>query len=109
MATSSSPAPARSPTSCATSEDKLGFKRVRGDTFGYLQRSFAGCVCEVDQREAREVGEKAVQYASWRGRRLGRDPPHRDYAVDYPLIRWRRSPARRGRWRTISSTQPAMT
>ena len=38
-------------------------KRVRGDTFGYLQRSFLGCVSDVDQREAREVGEKAVQYA----------------------------------------------
>ena len=31
--------------------------RVRGDTFGYLQRSFLGCVSDVDQREAREVGE----------------------------------------------------
>lgn len=41
----------------------LGYKRVRGDTFGYLQRSFAGIVSAVDQREAREVGEKAVQYA----------------------------------------------
>ena len=39
--------------------------RVRGDTFGYLQRCFLGCVSDVDQREAREVGEKAVQYAHW--------------------------------------------
>jgi len=38
---------------------------VRGDTFGYLQRSFVGCVSDVDAREAREVGEKAVQYALW--------------------------------------------
>ena len=44
---------------------KLQLKRVRGDTLGYLQRSFAGCVSDVDQREAREVGEKAVQYAMW--------------------------------------------
>jgi 6-phosphofructokinase 1 len=36
---------------------------VRGDTFGYLQRSFMGCVSDVDQREAREVGEKALQFA----------------------------------------------
>ena len=42
---------------------KTGIKRVRGDTFGYLQRSFVGCVSDVDQREAREVGEKAVQFA----------------------------------------------
>ena len=72
---------------CEEVKSKLGMKRVRGDTFGYLQRSFAGCVSDVDQREAREVGEKAVQYAVARGadgsvaiRRVA------DYAVDYPLI-----------------------
>ena len=42
---------------------KLGIKRVRGDTFGYLQRSFIGSVCDVDQREPREAGEKVVQFA----------------------------------------------
>jgi ATP-dependent phosphofructokinase / diphosphate-dependent phosphofructokinase len=50
---------------CEEIKDKLGLKRVRGDTFGYLQRSFVGCVSDVDQREAREVGEKAVQFAMW--------------------------------------------
>ena len=50
---------------CEEVKNKLGIKRVRGDTFGYLQRSFVGCVSDVDQREAREVGEKAVQYAMW--------------------------------------------
>ena len=50
---------------CDAIKAKLGIKRVRGDTFGYLQRSFAGCVSDVDQREAREVGEKAVQFALW--------------------------------------------
>jgi len=72
---------------CEEIKGRLGIKRVRGDTFGYLQRSFAGCVSDVDQREAREVGEKAVQYAMWEGRngsvsirRIG------NYAVDYPLI-----------------------
>lgn len=45
--------------------DKLQIKRVRADTFGYLQRSFIGCVSDVDQQEAREVGEKAAQYAIW--------------------------------------------
>jgi 6-phosphofructokinase 1 len=71
---------------CEEVKSKLGIKRVRGDTFGYLQRSFSGCVSDVDQREAREVGEKAVQYALARGdgsvaiRRVA------DYAVDYPLI-----------------------
>jgi len=37
--------------------------RVRADTFGYLQRSFAGYASPVDQREARMVGRKAVEYA----------------------------------------------
>lgn len=44
---------------------KLKIKRVRSDTFGYLQRSFLGCVSDVDQREAREVGERAAHYAIW--------------------------------------------
>ncbi len=44
-------------------KDKLSAKRVRADTFGYLQRSFAGLRSEVDAREARWCGRKAVQYA----------------------------------------------
>jgi 6-phosphofructokinase len=73
-------------TLCAVIKARLGIKRVRGDTFGYLQRSFLGCVSDVDQREAREVGEKAVQFAMGdRGegsvtlRRVGA------YGVDYQL------------------------
>jgi 6-phosphofructokinase len=72
---------------CEEVKTKLRISRVRGDTFGYLQRSFVGCVSKVDQREAREVGEKAVQYAlqgvgngSVAIQRVG------NYAVDYPLI-----------------------
>jgi len=67
-------------------KDKLGYKRVRGDTFGYVQRSFLGCVSDVDQREAREVGEKAVQYAL-SGAGDGSVTIHRcgDYAVEYRL------------------------
>ncbi|MCL2647352.1 MAG: 6-phosphofructokinase [Phycisphaerales bacterium] len=37
--------------------------RVRGDTFGYLQRSFPTIVSETDAPEARECGRLAVQYA----------------------------------------------
>jgi len=37
--------------------------RVRADTFGYLQRSFAGYASEVDRKEARLAGRKAVEYA----------------------------------------------
>lgn len=50
---------------CDLIRDKLQIKRVRSDTFGYLQRSFLGCVSDVDQREAREVGERAAHYAIW--------------------------------------------
>lgn len=64
----------------------LNIKRVRSDTFGYLQRSFFGCVSDVDQHEAREVGEKAVQFALLQDmdgsvtiQRTG------SYAVDYQL------------------------
>jgi len=67
-------------------KNDLKIKRVRADTLGYLQRSFLGCVSEVDQFEAREVGEKAAQYAIWHSkdgsvaiRRTG------DYSVEYFL------------------------
>lgn len=72
---------------CDEIKNKLGIKRVRGDTFGYLQRSFMGCVSDVDQREAREVGEKAVQYAMW-GNRDGSVAIKRTgfYSVDYQLV-----------------------
>jgi ATP-dependent phosphofructokinase / diphosphate-dependent phosphofructokinase len=45
-------------------KDKLKIKRVRADTFGYLQRSFAGMQSTVDAREARLCGRYAVQYAA---------------------------------------------
>jgi len=72
---------------CEEIKEKLGIKRVRGDTFGYLQRSFIGCVSDVDQREAREVGEKAVQFAMW-GDRDGSVVIRRTgfYSVDYELL-----------------------
>ncbi len=72
---------------CEEIKSKLKIKRVRGDTFGYLQRSFIGCVSDIDQREAREVGEKAVQYAMW-GDRDGSVAIKRTgfYSVDYELL-----------------------
>jgi ATP-dependent phosphofructokinase / diphosphate-dependent phosphofructokinase len=42
---------------------KTPISRVRADTFGYLQRSFAGCISEVDAQEAFEVGLRAVECA----------------------------------------------
>lgn len=38
--------------------------RVRADTFGYLQRSFAGLVSENDATEARAAGAKAAELAT---------------------------------------------
>ncbi len=42
-------------------KDKLKIKRVRADTFGYLQRSFAGLQSPVDAAEARRCGNEAVK------------------------------------------------
>ena len=65
---------------------KLKIKRVRADTLGYTQRSYLGVVSDVDAHEAREVGEKAAQFAIWHdqdgsitikrtGQLFGRLPP----------------------------------
>ena len=63
-----------------------GKLRVRADTFGYLQRSFPGCVSEVDAREARMVGEMAVKYSmdekNVEGSVAMRRLPGRDYRVE---------------------------
>jgi 6-phosphofructokinase 1 len=49
-------------------KNKLGAKlqkklRVRADTFGYLQRSFVGCVSVPDQQEARGSARAAAEHA----------------------------------------------
>jgi 6-phosphofructokinase len=65
--------------------NKLGAKRVRADTFGYLQRSFAGLQSEVDVREARWCGRHAVQYAMQEQSgsvAIGRTGSGKDYAVE---------------------------
>ncbi|MGM0608700.1 MAG: 6-phosphofructokinase [Candidatus Muiribacteriota bacterium] len=68
-------------------KEKLPIKRVRSDTYGYLQRSFMDCVSNVDAQEAREVGEKAAQFALW----LNIDGSivikrKANYSVDYELV-----------------------
>ncbi|MBW7996567.1 MAG: 6-phosphofructokinase [Candidatus Glassbacteria bacterium] len=68
---------------------KMKIKRVRCDTFGYLQRCFPTIVSETDAAEARRVGEEAVR-AAVNGRyegsiaikRLGNEP----YEVDYEVV-----------------------
>ena len=66
---------------------KLKIKRVRADTLGYAQRSYLGVVSDVDAHEAREVGEKAAQFAIWHDvdgsitiQRTG------NYSVDYKIV-----------------------
>lgn len=44
-------------------KNKLRVKRVRADTFGYLQRSFVGFQSPVDVDEARACGREAVKLA----------------------------------------------
>lgn len=66
----------------------LNIKRVRSDTFGYLQRCFMGCRSDRDANEAREVGEKAVHYAMFDnvdGSVVIRRPVL-DYSVEYDLV-----------------------
>jgi len=64
---------------------KLKVSRVRADTFGYLQRSYAGLQSAVDVEEARWCGRHAVQFAmdedngSVAIRRTGNG---KDYAVE---------------------------
>jgi 6-phosphofructokinase 1 len=63
--------------------------RVRADTWGYIQRSFPGCVSQIDAIEARMVGEKAVEFSAKPGaegsvamRRVGTGG---QYKIDYFL------------------------
>ena len=70
-------------------KNKTRIPRVRADTFGYLQRSFAGCVSEVDAREAFEAGATAVREAI-RGDVDGsiaiKRKPGKKYAVEFKRV-----------------------
>ena len=44
-------------------KSKADIKRVRADTFGYLQRSFPGVASKTDQKEAFAAGQCAVRAA----------------------------------------------
>ncbi len=60
--------------------------RLRADTFGYMQRSFPGAVSKVDSMEARQVGRKAVEFATHAdvdGSVVIVRAPGRGYAVEY--------------------------
>jgi 6-phosphofructokinase 1 len=70
-------------------KSKTRIKRVRADTFGYLQRSYAGCVSRIDAREAFMVGKTAVNEAL-AGNRDGsiaiKRKPGKKYAVEFKRV-----------------------
>lgn len=63
--------------------------RVRADTFGYLQRSFAGLVSDADASEARQAGREAAG-AALAGERSGsiaiQRTSDKPYKVAYKLV-----------------------
>ncbi len=61
--------------------------KVRADTFGYIQRSFAGAVSAVDAHEACAVAEAAVQFSRQKEFRSGSAAIIRtgEYSVEYQL------------------------
>jgi len=69
----------------AQAKAKVGIKRIRADTFGYLQRSFAGLQSPIDADEARRCGRQAVLYAMTENSgsvAIKRIASGKDYAVE---------------------------
>ena len=64
---------------------KCGIKRVRADTFGYLQRSFPGVVSETDREEAFLAGAAAVRAALESGENKGTIGIVREDAKSYKV------------------------
>jgi len=70
-------------------KNRTSITRVRADTFGYLQRSFAGCVSETDAREAFGVGAAAVKEAVGENRDGSiaiKRKPGKAYAVEFRRV-----------------------
>jgi len=71
-------------------KEQAGIKRVRADTFGYLQRSFPGIASASDAMEARLVGVAAVQAAVCDGIRSGsieiKRKPTKKYGVSFEVV-----------------------
>ncbi len=65
-------------------------RRVRADTFGYLQRSFPGIASKADSEEARAVGREAVKAALSGDHASGsiaiRRKPGKDYEIYYEVV-----------------------
>lgn len=73
----------------AVIRQRLKVKRVRADTFGFIQRCFVGIASETDAREARLVGSEAVKAATGGRFRSGTVTinrlPGTTYQVDYAI------------------------
>lgn len=71
-------------------KERAGIKRVRADTFGYLQRSFPGVASETDSQEALAVGAAAVSAAAEANIQSGsiaiKRKPGKRYAVDLEVV-----------------------
>lgn len=71
-------------------KEQAGIKRVRADTFGYLQRSFPGIASATDALEARLVGVAAVQAAVCEEMSSGsvaiKRKATKKYAVDFEVV-----------------------
>ena len=69
---------------------RTGIRRVRADTFGYLQRSFPGVASELDAAEARTAGSTAVVLALCGGERDGSvaivRKPGKSYRVEFKRV-----------------------
>jgi 6-phosphofructokinase 1 len=71
-------------------KEQAGIKRVRADTFGYLQRSFPGIASPNDALEARLAGVAAVQAAVCDEVSSGsiaiKRKPTKKYGVDFEVV-----------------------
>ena len=65
-------------------------RRVRADTFGYLQRSFPGIASKTDSEEARQAGVEAVRAALSGNFKSGsialRRKPGAEYGISYEVV-----------------------
>lgn len=70
----------------AVIRERLKIKRVRADTFGFIQRCFVGITSETDAAEARQAGEEAVKAATSGEHRSGTITINRQLGEVYQVV-----------------------
>lgn len=69
--------------------ERLKIKRVRADTFGFIQRCFVGIASESDAKEAADVGREAVLAATSGNYKSGTiailRAPGKEYTISYEV------------------------